>query len=952
MPVRPASIVALFAIGACTTNPSPRERFDDDVLPLLEARCSAPGVCHGVARGSEAAGDVVDWGRLFFETDDVGTILDVDAAYAASKRVIDPSEPPAFSSLVRKPMPAAFGGTPHQGGSNFTSLDDAAYARLADWIISEPEGGETVAPLTELERRFAEQVQPVLQSASCLNASCHGVDAAVPYRLDPGIDGHFSVAASRANYEMSRTMLALDGDPRQSRLLVKGLPLHAGGIPHKGGNDAFFRPRGDPRVDAILEWACAEREDQIGARCTDDDAATISGFVFVKGPTRAEDAFVLDQFAPGTDIWFTKLDAELKPTETTPLTRALHDGTADARDPAIDPTGRKMAFALRRDPDSGHELWEMDLATGEARQLTTDAGSMPGGGLRTDREPTYGPHGHIWFVSTRAGNLADDGARLDADLYELKPKTGEVVRRTWTPHIERRPVFFVLGEENGGEVAFTALRAAVPAQRRAPPVRVPPDLATEYHQHFGITPAEDFFDDVRELPDGRYAMIVGDLGNRWPTGRLGIIDRNFGPELPPHASVLEPGLPGYAPPLIRLDPATAATGTTAGTYRDPAPIPDGRILVARAPQTFDLRDPTATPKFQIELLTLAHNPQSGLHIDERTTLAEDAALSVFDPQPVLARQPPHTAHEDKWDPTASDGLFVHNGVAVIDAVLANLPPSGIKDSRDDFRFIRIVESLPFAPNDRQPVATSTGATTTSLSPFGPARILAELPLAGDGTFQLRMPAGVPFRLQGLDKDRMSIGQMHNRWYYVAPGQKLVQGTGLAAYDKRCAPCHGASDGDPKHAFVTPDTVTAASITLSRYEDRNPRRPLPPTVVGDETRVEVDFLRDVQPILTEACSSAGCHAGSTPAGGLDLGAEPTTHFNRAYESLLSGDYVDVATGRAAGSALLETILGRELDAPRPLSPHPELLLSEADQLTLIRWIELGASFAGMPAGSSR
>ena len=64
-------------------------------------------------------------------------------------------------------------------------------------------------------------------------------------------------------------------------------------------------------------------------------------------------------------------------------------------------------------------------------------------------------------MSTRLSQVADAGDRLDADLFELDPVSGDLWQRTFTPHIERKPTFYVIGEEAGGEMSFTALRAGV-----------------------------------------------------------------------------------------------------------------------------------------------------------------------------------------------------------------------------------------------------------------------------------------------------------------------------------------------------------------------------------------------------------------------------------------------------------------------------------------------------------
>lgn len=925
--------VAGLALAGCA--PDGGDRFATTVAPVLEARCAAT-FCHGVAPDAEARGEVVDWTRLHFRVDARGRLTDVEAARAAAKRAANTDEAPEFSTLLRKPLPAAWGGLPHHGGANFASPDDPAYVALRDWIAGEDGGGESAPPLDARERLFAETVQPALVSGGCTNANCHGVDAAVPYRLDPGLDGVFPRAATRANYAQSLTMLSLDGDPSQSRLLRKALPLHAGGVLHKGGN-GLFSGRADPRPETVRRWACAEREARFGRPC--DDGA-IEGFVFVRGPLPPHGPFALDTYAPGTALyWAHDLDDALRPR----VVERLTDASADARDPAVDPSGRRVAFAMRTSAEGGHDLYELELATRAVRRLTSDAG-----GGRTYRHPTYGPDGHLWFVSTREGVLADGGDVLDADLYEMAG--GEIVRRTFTPHAERKPVFLVHGEENGGEIAFTALREAVPAQRRAHPFRFPPDLATEYHQHFGITPPEDLFDDVRELPDGRYVMTIGALDGVWRAGRLGVVDRNFGPEMPEGAP---PGLPFYAPPLTRLDPDAAASGTTRGLYRDAAPLPDGRLLVAYAPETVDLADPAAAFDLRIEVLTLEEAVDGGgPRIAARWPVVDAVGTHDFDPEPVYARQPAPAPGEPQWDPAATTGLFVHHGLPVIDALLGNLPPSGPKAPRTDIRGARLVEALPSRPSERAPVPPEDtpdgrrGASSVGLGRRGAARVLAEVPVADDGTFQIAVPPGVAFRVQALDADGMAVGTMHNRWYALAPGQTLVQGTSPAGYAQRCAPCHGAADGDPAHVFVAPDVLTMASQTLGRYEGGDPRRPLPVPVADASTRIEVDFSADVRPILERRC---GCHTSASPAAGLDLARRPTRWFDAGYERLLAGDLVDEETGSARRSFLVEKLTGRELDAPRALDApgiaHGDV---SADELrTIVRWIDLGANFRGRP-----
>lgn len=948
-------LVGICLTLACGEDPSARAEFEQSVLPVLESRCAAT-VCHGVAPDAALRGEVVDWKSFVFEVDDGGRARDVEEAYAAAKRKIDTDERPEFSSLVQKPLPVESGGLPHYGGGNLTGVDDPAYSRFVSWISHESGGGEVSAPLDVLEQWFADHVQPVLVEAACMTGSCHGPSAGgIPYRLDPGVGGELSRTATRANYQASLRMLALGGYPRLSRLLRKSLPMSDGGIHHKGTNFDFYQGNPGAGADAIAEWACRERERATGAPCKTSGEAPISGFVFVRGPIAREDAFALDVFTRGSDLYLARVDGDsLEPSGEENLTEHLHSEPADIRDPAVSFDGNRVLFAMRTQASAGHELWELELSTRSARQLTF------GTGTATDRDPTPGPDGNIWFVSTRHGNLADGGRELDAEIMSTNG-SGELRRWTFTPHVERKPVFLQVGEEAGGELAFTALRQTIPSRARAHSFRFPPNLETEYHQHFGINSKPTSFFDLRELPDGRYVCVVSDLGEPWQVGRLGIIDRNFGPELDAGWPATASALPEYSPPLTVLEPEPSAA-----RYRDPAPLPDGRLLVTRT-----LSSNTAeTFESDIEVLTLGERLDgSGPTVLSRRVLVSGGLLGVTDPEPVFVRPPPHVAeaeHEIAADET--HGILVHSGLPMIDCILGNLQPAGPKTIRDDLAFARLIEALPQSPATRRPIPAGEtlhaveGATSTSISLHGPNRILAELPLAADGSFQIQVPAGVPFRIQGLNQERMAVGTPHNRWFYALPGQVLAQGvsaaTGMGRYNARCANCHGAPDGDGKKplAFEDPDILTGASLTLSRYEKQNPRRPLPPLEGGEDTRISIDFRTDVQPFLTQKCASAGCHGKPSPAADLSLTAAPTLWFDDAYESLLAPNrnLIDADAGSAFQSFLLEKLLGRELGAQRTLttagSAHPlddfgAPALDGDELLALVRWIDLGASYSG-------
>lgn len=941
--------LTLLLLGGCTPDGSAFEAFRRDVVPVLEQRCAST-TCHGVALDAEAAGQSIDPAQLSFRVDGAGHIVDLEEAYRTAKRAIDTVEDPEFSSLLRKPLALALGGVPHLGGHAFWSKTDPAFLAVRRWIGAERGGGEDPAPLTPEEQLFARTVQPVLVEASCLTPRCHGdASGGTPFRLDGGYAGKFPISATRHNHEQALAAVSLDGPPRLSRLLRKSLPLGVG-IVHKGGNgDPFAGNPGSP-LAAIEAWICAEQA-RVGLAC-DRSTGDVRGFVYVRGPAPAvRHVFDLDTFHPGTDLFYASLPTK-GPGEN--LTAKLHpDGPADIRDPAVSRDGRRVAFAMRTKPGEGHRIWVLDLATREARPLT----SGPADGARfTDRDPTFGPDDGVWFASTRAGTVAARGILPDAELWSAD-KAGLLRRWTFTPHVERKPVFFDLGHEAGRQLSFSALRDGVPGRERAHVFRFPLDLSTEYHQHFGITPKQTLHFDMRELPDGRYVGVTSDLPAIFQGGSLSVIDRNLGPEINEGSVSKVAALESYVAPM------TILTGD--GFYRDPAPLPDGRILVAHQPGPFDGTDPGAAFAPRIELLTLEERPDgSGPRIAHSEVLLVEPGVALTDPEPVVLRAPVRAAAAPPVDPTP-DALFRHQGLPMIDGLLQNLAPSGVKVPNAEIAWVRLIEHLPMTPADRisTPLADHPDASTTGFGPQGPARILAELPLAADGSFYARVPAGAAFRVQALDAARMAIGAHHDRWFYALGGQVLNQGisasSGTGRYGASCAACHGNADGTAGPANMeSPDLLTGASLTASRFARQHPRHPLPPVSTGPATRISVDFTRDVQPLLERRC--VRCH-GVSSAGGLDLRATPIGAVSVAYASLLQAGwgsgggrrYVDASTGRARNSFLVEWVLGRELDAPRPLplplTPHPaDGPLSAEEVLTLVRWIDLGATFVGGPS----
>lgn len=925
--------------AACGT-PSSRDRFETDIIPLLEKNCLA-GTCHGVLPDAEVSGETINWEYFYIHIQEDGRIIDAAEAYKTTLSRINSVEQADFSSLLRKPLDPSTGGLHHLGGVQFRDRSASDYQILRDWISSEGGGkeGSEYAQLSDLQKQFATEVQPQLAQMQCMNQSCHGQFApfsrfAQPLRIDG--ESLFSVAATKANYKTARIHLDFGTDTYNSRLLRKVLPLDAGGISHRGGNDMFFRSD-DPGFAAIYSWAEAERREAMGTATI----AEVSGVVFVRGPVEASSVFSHSKLVVGTDLYI------LEPPEPggslRNLTASAHAAPADIRDPAVNHDATKIAFAMRRSVQDAHNIYEIAVDGSGLRQLTFDQGALPGGGQASNVQPTYGPDGRIYFVSTRAGGLADSYDVLDTEIWAVDPQDQSLERLTFDPSPEVSPSFIGTGK-NYGSLAYT-MRRTINGRYQAPIFRSVLDHNKAYHAdpephiHHGITIDEDIVYDMRTLHDGRYAAVLLNRDNQWRGGKLVIFDRQFGPEVP-RGSEDDSAVGGFRHAFSTLDPTVAAGGVSVGgLYRHPVAMPNNDLLLTRSLSPLDLDDPDSTPELGLYLMGIQENRLSGEPSKGALQLLiDEPGIAEYDAEPIVVRPlEDDPSHEHAWDPTrqSATGTIAFRHVETLEAVFSNTTQLGPKPLRDDLVYARLLESLSVTPNEE-----AMGQSSATIA--GRSQILGEIPLAG-GSLYLEVPADRPFRVQFLNKDRMAVGTQQNRWNHVAPGEKFPGGVSPKLYPRLCAGCHGSLSGDiGEIGGPMPDIISAASMTMATHENLDPRRPLKPLVLPEP--ITVDYRSDVAPLVQRSCAVSSCHQGDAPAGALDL--SNSDRFQGGYMALQP--FVNSIESSAHKSYLMERILGRELGAGRRLTGAclGEPVLSSEEQLVFIRWIDMGATYRGV------
>jgi len=953
-------LAVLLAVAGCNVggmdHSAERDLFRTKVAPILERDCGT-SACHA------APGDLfdsLDPSYFVFPVDDNGKITGGDRMDKAHTRAVEKlaAAGAEFAALIRKPLDEALGGQPHRGGSQFRTMHDADLEVLMTWADSAKPSNEE--PLPPLVQRFRDEVQPILAAKRCMLSSCHGASASNLLIFDPGVLGVFDRAATLANYNKVNLHLNFETpDAMLSRLVRKTIPLDQGGMFHRGGNEFFDPSAADPALQMILDFIHDART-ELG----DDDRGQVTGIVFAATDPTPRNLFDIARWQPGGDI-YSLVPAEPGGTLTN-LTAGMHTGPADIRDPAVSYDAIRIAFAMRKDETDCLNLYVMDIDGSNLHQLTNDTGTLANGIKVSNVEPLWGPDDRIYFVSTRAGQLSASSPYPLSNLWRINADGTGLLRMTFSAGNELSPGWRFAPtkgerpEQRTLDLTFTAARR-VGGELFAPLMRVPPDFHADYHPHYGTqNPRYRIFTSMTQLPDLREPLILMDPANLWEGGALALIDRNLGPVISDSG---DPAVVNYVEPLQKLGAigdVVEHTGVSPdGYYRDPYAMPDGDIVVVHSPQPIDHTSPTAAPDPGVYRVSLLELPPNQTVIARKQLLVDIPGKVETDPRPIYRRRREHIGDVTEHLSNDADyGDVLNFDLAVAMTIARQDSPSNQKRfdaMADEIRYVRLIEEIPPTPGD-YPAWPSTASNDIGRGSHGMRRIIGEFPATSDRSMYVRVPAGVPFYVQTLDDTRMATATF-NQWFFVLPGEKLKQVTRREVWNTRCGACHGSRTGVPGDTVTTPDVLTQASRVVANY-DADTRTDLPPQPFGLEpaTRLEVDFERDIQPVLSARCATSGCHV----AGGVvpDLSARPgTAGFSGAYEALTAPgtfsangySYVDPISSSARTSYLAEMLQHRDLDAPLSFAAGGcecghDMSLNE--MALFMRWMDLGARYRGV------
>jgi hypothetical protein len=525
--------------------------------------------------------------------------------------------------------------------------------------------------------------------------------------------------------------------------------------------------------------------------------------------------------------------------------RVLTPGFASATEPDVSFDGERVVFAGRKTGEAPWCVWEMAIDGGEARKITCG----PGGA----RQPIYlpmmytltptstEPWEQVAFVGTLPGETNESGVGSRTALFACRLDGTRERQLTFNLSSDFDPVILP-----DGRMVFASWQRR--SLDRGPEGRV---------SLFGLN------------IDGTDLMIfAGDEGRRvkhmpaWAGDRLvAFVEAD---------RVAGDGGGALAAVSLRRNLHSHRVLSDEGFYRSPATHPEGGVLVAWRPAEGDRG-------YGIHRF----DPATG----ERVEVFDDPSWHDVEAH-VLAPRPVPDGRSSSVRGNDPIGWFYGLDVAISDLDPATWT-SGIA------KRLRVLEGRPRREDD--------GSGDTGLAP---RRLLGEVDLAADGSFNVEVPADTPVELQLLDEDGLALRScawVWTRW-------KEARG---------CIGCHEDPERTPPNRLVEAVQRPPARLTL------------PP-----ERRRFVDFTHDVRPLIERRCLD--CHGAGGTSPRLD-GAE-------AYELLLDKA---VHPGQARTSPLIWHLLGRRTDRPwdsvqtRRTPPAMAGELSREDILTFVQWIDLGA-----------
>ncbi len=523
-----------------------------------------------------------------------------------------------------------------------------------------------------------------------------------------------------------------------------------------------------------------------------------SFFAYTEGQSDAQHE---RHFMPGSELCLLEWDGPRVQVRT-----LLADPGGVLRDPAVSWDGKRILFAWKRSLDADdYHLYEMDVASGRVRQLTSGLGFA-------DYEPAYLPSGDIIFSSTRCVQTVDCWWTEVSNLYTCDGD-GRFLRRLGFDQVHT--IFpTVLGD---GRVIYTRWdyndRGQIFPQAL---FQMNPDGTgqSEFYGNSSWFPTT--IAHARGIPETRRVLAILCGHHSTQAGKLAIIDPAVGRQENAGVQLVAPERETRAE---RID----AYGQEGELFQYPYPLDEREFLVGFAPRGWD--NPGKKDRrrgdaaFGIYWMDVA---------GRRELLVSDPGVACQQPVPLVARPRP-AARPSAVDHRKTEGTCYVQDVYAGPG-LAGVPRGSVKRLRVvaiDFRPAGVGNNGSRGPGGgaliSTPVAVGNGAWDAKI-------VLGEARVHEDGSAFFFVPARTPIYFQAIDEKGRALQTMRS-WTTLQPGE-----------NQSCVGCHehknsAPSIGDYRGGLA----LQAGPQALTPFH--GPARGF-------------SFPREIQPILDRHC--VGCH----------------------------------------------------------------------------------------------
>jgi len=514
-----------------------------------------------------------------------------------------------------------------------------------------------------------------------------------------------------------------------------------------------------------------------------------SHYAYTEGQS---DAQAERHFRPGGGLFLLEMNG------TEGKVRTLVDaGQGVIRDPDVSYDGKRVLFAWKKsDRKDDYHLYEMEIASGKIRQLTSGLGYA-------DYESCYLPNDNILFNSTRCVQIVDCWWTEVSNFY-LCDKDGKYMRRIGFDQVHTNYPTVM----DDGRVIYTRWDYNDRGQLYPQPLfqmNIDGTGQTEMYGNNSWFPTT--IAHARGLPGSKKIVAILTGHHSHQKGKLAIIDPTKGRQEAQGVQLIAPVRETKA---VKVD----AYGQNGEAWQYPYPLNDREFLVTYCPL------PGSNRRYPAPF-AIYYQDIDG----RRELLTSDPKQPCSQPVPLAARTKP-TLRPSQVDYRKKTGTYY------VQDVYYGPGLKGIE--RGVVKTLRVV-ALEFRAagvgrnGNRGPAGGALVSTPVSVSngTWDVKHVLGETPVYPDGSAMFTVPARTPVYFQLLDAKGYAVQSMRS-WSTLQPGEKFS-----------CTGCHEDKNEAPP-----------GKQTQAMRQGAKALEPFYGPARG------FSFVKEIQPILDKHCIK--CH----------------------------------------------------------------------------------------------